>query len=117
PQAPVVMFALEWCEFCWSVRRLFERLEVPCRVVSVDSVEFQAGDRGGRIRAVLRRRTGAPTIPQVFIGGKLVGGCTDVFDAFKTGELQAQLAAAGVPLRDAGEFDPYALLPGWLHAR
>src|ERR1700719_156126 len=25
PAQPVVMFALEWCEFCWSVRRMFAR--------------------------------------------------------------------------------------------
>src|SRR6185295_1122514 len=24
----VVMFALEWCEFCWSVRKLFTRLGI-----------------------------------------------------------------------------------------
>ena len=111
------MFALEWCEFCWSVRRLFERLEIPCRVVSVDSVEFQDNDRGGRIRAVLRRRTGSPTIPQVFIGGRLVGGCTEVFDAYKSGVLQARLESVGVSPHDAGELDPYALLPAWLHSR
>jgi cysteine synthase A len=27
-EEPVVMFALEWCEFCWSVRKLFGRLGV-----------------------------------------------------------------------------------------
>jgi cysteine synthase len=117
PASPVVMFALEWCEFCWSVRRLFERLDIPCRVISVDSVEFQANDRGGRIRAVLRRRTGSPTIPQVFIGGHLVGGCTEVFDAYRNGALQVELSSAGVQPRDAGELDPYALLPAWLHPR
>ena len=26
---PVVMFALEWCEFCWSVRKLFASLRHP----------------------------------------------------------------------------------------
>lgn len=116
-QAPVVMFALEWCEFCWSVRRLFERLGIPCRVVSVDSVEFQANDRGGRIRAVLRRRTGSSTIPQVFIGGRLVGGCTEVFEACKSGALKAQLESVGVSPHEAGELDPYSLLPAWLHSR
>src|SRR5262249_34709002 len=25
---PVVMFALEWCEFCWSVRRLFAKYQI-----------------------------------------------------------------------------------------
>jgi cysteine synthase len=82
------MFALEWCEFCWSVRRLFEQLDMPCRVLSLDAVEFQDDDRGGRIRGVLRGLTGSPTIPQVFIGGRHMGGCTDVFDACRSGVLQ-----------------------------
>ena len=29
PEVPVVMFALEWCEFCWSLRRLFAHLASP----------------------------------------------------------------------------------------
>ncbi len=74
---PVVMFALEWCEFCWSVRKMFARVGIKYRSVDLDSVDFQAGDRGGKIRAVLAQRTGAVTIPQVFVGGAHIGGCTD----------------------------------------
>ena len=48
---PVVMFALEWCEFCWSVRKLFGRCGIPFHSVDLDSVAFQEDDRGGRIRA------------------------------------------------------------------
>ena len=55
---PVVMFALEWCEFCWSVRKLFAQLGIAYRSVDVDSVEFQKDDLGGRIRA--RARAIAP---------------------------------------------------------
>ena len=70
---PVVMFALEWCEFCWSVRKLFAKLEIPYRSVDLDSVEYQRNDRGGKIRAVLADQTGEVTIPQIFIGGKHIG--------------------------------------------
>jgi cysteine synthase len=114
---PVVMFALEWCEFCWSVRRLFQHLGIPCEVLSLDAVEFQAGDRGGRIRSVLRHMTGSPTIPQVFIGGRHIGGCTDVFDACRDGRLAAALGAAGLPAPETRSVDPYRFLPGWLHPR
>jgi cysteine synthase len=114
---PVVMFALEWCEFCWSVRRLFERLGVPYRAIDLDSVAYQAGDRGGRIRTVLRDLTGSPTIPQVFVGGELMGGCTDLFDAFRRGDLQRRLKALEIPVHCAQPFDPATLLPGWLQAR
>jgi cysteine synthase len=117
PQAPVVMFALEWCEFCWSVRRLFERLDIPCRVLSLDAVEFQANDRGGRIRAVLKRRLGSPTIPQVFIGGRHMGGCTEVLEACRSGALKEALDRAAVPHADARQVDAQAFMPAWLHPR
>jgi cysteine synthase len=117
PEQPVVMFALEWCEFCWSVRRLMDHLGVPYRAIPLDSVEYQAGDRGGRIRAELRRATGAPTIPQIFIGGRHVGGCTEFFDAYRSGDVARWLKAAGVDAECPPELDPYQFLPGWLQPR
>jgi cysteine synthase A len=114
---PVVMFALEWCEFCWSVRTLFARLGIEYRSVDLDSVEFQEGDRGGAIRAVVKDRTGAVTIPQIFVGGRHVGGCTELFDAYKSGALQAQLKQAGARFNEDATLDPYSLLPTWLHPR
>jgi len=41
---------MEWCEFCWSVRKMFSKFEIPYRAVDLDSVEYQEGDRGGKIR-------------------------------------------------------------------
>jgi cysteine synthase A len=116
-QQPVVMFALEWCEFCWSVRKLFARLGIRYRSVDLDSVEYQQGNLGGRIRAVLRQRIGAPTIPQIFIAGEHLGGCTDVFDAYRTGTLQARMKRAGMAFDAGVALDPYSLLPSWLHPR
>ncbi len=114
---PVVLFALEWCEFCWSLRKLFEQASIPYRSIDLDSTAYQAGDRGGQIRAVLRRRIASPTIPQLFIGGEHVGGCTDTLDAFKSGRLQALLATHGVAFDQGARIDPHSLLPGWLQAR
>jgi len=114
---PVVLFALEWCEFCWSVRKLFEELGIQYRSVDLDSVEYQAGDRGGKIRAALRARTGTPTIPQIFVGGEHLGGATDTFDAFKSGDLQQRLERAGATFDPPAGLDPYTLLPKWLHPR
>jgi len=114
---PVTMFALEWCEFCWSVRKLFAKLGIDYRSVDLDSAAYQENDWGGQIRNALIARTGMPTIPQVFVGGTFVGGCTDTFDAFKAGTLQPLFAAAGVETKEVGNLDPYDLLPKWLHPR
>jgi cysteine synthase A len=111
------MFALEWCEFCWSVRKLFTKLGIAYRSVDVDSVEFQKEDLGGRIRGVLTDRTSAKTLPQVFVGGAHIGGATDVFDAWRSGEMQKHLDKAGVKYDRDLNIDPYTLLPKWLQPR
>ena len=113
---PVVMFALEWCEFCWSVRKFFAAVGVPYTSVDLDSVEYQRGDRGAKIRAVLAQRTGEATIPQIYIGGERVGGCTALFDAYANGSAQRLLQRAGIT-RALPALDPTTFLPKWQHPR
>jgi cysteine synthase A len=117
PDRPVVMFALEWCEFCWSVRKAFSKYGIAYTSIDLDSVAYQQGDRGGKIREVLKRRTGSVTLPQIFIGGEFAGGCTDVFDSLKAGQLQTRLQKHGVTIDPSVKIDPYELLPKWLHPR
>ncbi len=114
---PVVMFALAWCEFCWAVRKLFGKLGVAYESVDLDSVAYQRQDFGGKIRAVLKARIGSPTIPQIYIGGQHIGGCTDLFDAMRSGELRKRLDAAGIAYDRSVDLDPYELLPKWVHPR
>ncbi|TIS89835.1 MAG: pyridoxal-phosphate dependent enzyme [Mesorhizobium sp.] len=114
---PVVLFALEWCEFCWSVRRLFKAMDVTYRSIDLDSVEYQKDGWGGDVRVALRKVTGAPTIPQIFVGGKHIGGCTETLDAFNDGSLQALLNASRVSFDADKVLDAYTLLPNWLHPR
>ncbi|HET7794535.1 MAG TPA: cysteine synthase A [Rhizobacter sp.] len=116
-QNAVVMFALEWCEFCWAVRKLFARLSIAYESVDVDSVRFQRDELGVKMRAVLKEHTGSPTIPQIYIGGEHLGGCTDLFDAMRSGEMQRRLDAAGVDYDRTVTLDPYTLLPKWMHPR
>jgi cysteine synthase A len=117
PDRPVVMFALEWCEFCWSVRKAFSQYGIAFTSIDLDSVAYQQGDRGGKIREVLKRRTGSVSLPQIFIGGDFAGGCTDVFDSLKSGELRARLQEHGLAIDPSVKIDPYEFLPKWLHPR
>jgi cysteine synthase A len=117
PTHPIVMFALEWCEFCWSVRKLFAQCGLDYRSIDLDSVEYQTDDWGGKVRTALNARTGWVTIPQVFIGGEFIGGCTDTFEAFKSGRLMALLDSKGIQGDAPDGLDPYTLLPQWLHPR
>jgi len=115
PEHPVVMFALEWCEFCWAVRKLFKAIGLDYRSVDLDSVTYQEDDLGGKIRKVLEQYTGAVTIPQVFIAGKHFGGASDVFDHFRDGRLQQVLQEQGIAFTHDPGLVADTLLPNWLH--
>ena len=117
PESPVVVFALEWCEFCWAVRRLLEARGVEHRTVILDSAETQRRDPDSTVRAALARRTGERTVPQVFVGGVRVGGCTEVFAAQDSGRLDELLQQAGLEIEPAVGLDSRSLLPAWVHPR
>ncbi|WP_460735636.1 glutaredoxin domain-containing protein [Lysobacter tyrosinilyticus] len=116
-EQPLVLFALEWCEFCWSLRKLFAQCGMPYRSVDLDSAAYQRDDRGGQIRAVLAARTGSRTIPQVFVGGEYIGGCTETLELAKDGRLQRLLKSHGVSCDESVSVVPQALLPAWLQPR
>jgi cysteine synthase A len=111
---PVVLFALEWCEFCWALRKLLNALGVPYGDVSLDSAELATSELGLRLRRTLAARIGATTIPQLFIAGRCIGGCMDAFAAYRSGDLQNRLAAAGVGMAAVADFAPDDFLPRWL---
>ena len=105
-EQPVVMFAFEWCEFCWSMRKMFAKVGIPYRSIDLDSAENQEGNWGGQVRAALESRFGTKTIPQIFVGGKHIGGCTETFDALKDGSLQGPARRAWRRSRFQREFRP-----------
>lgn len=114
---PIVMFALEWCEFCWSVRKVLAEYNIPYQSIDLDSVAYQENNQGGKIRTALRDNTTWNTFPQIFIKGEFIGGCTDLFDSCKDGSLMKQLDSHQIPYNKQVNTDPYNFLPGWLHPR
>jgi len=116
-KSPMAFFALEWCEFCWSVRKMLKALDVDYVTIDLDSVEYQKDGWGGKIRAVLKDRLGTPTIPQIFVAGQHIGGATEAMDAFNEGKLQKLFDKAGLSYRDAFSGDAYSFLPTWLQKR
>jgi cysteine synthase len=110
---PVVLFSFEWCEFSWAVRKMFAAYKIPYLSIDLDSVAYQVGNRGGKIRAALGAKISATTIPQIFVGGELIGGCTETLQSLKDGDLQKRLARSGVKYDEAQRADPFSFLPNW----
>jgi monothiol glutaredoxin len=63
-----------------------------------------------RIREELSALSGWPTIPQLFIDGKLVGGCDIVMEMYETGELAQALGVEQPEEQPAGAEMPQAPL-------
>lgn len=68
------------CGFSKRVMDLFGRMNVPFESVDILS--------NPDIRMMLPEYSQWPTFPQVFVDGKLVGGCDIVHELYESGELQ-----------------------------
>ncbi len=111
---PVVMFALQWCEFCWAARKMFKALDIDYVSVDLDSVQYQKNDMSAKIRKALLAKIGSPTIPQIFIGGELIGGATDALDANDSGKLRELLDKHGVAYNHDKQVKGTDFLPNWV---
>ena len=114
---PVVMVALEYCEFCWAVRKMLKTFDIPYIAFDLDSAENQKANWGGDVRMAVRETTGINTFPQIFIGGEFIGGSTDLFDKQRAGDLEGLLENVGVAIKKDVTTDPYDFLPKWLQPR
>jgi cysteine synthase A len=88
-EQPVTMFALEWCEFCWSVRRLFAHHGIAIDR-GLDSVQYQKDERGAKVRAPLTARTAITTIRRS--SSARWWGAAGRVDAYKKGDSGAARA-------------------------
>jgi glutaredoxin 3 len=78
-QAPVTLYISEWCPYCQRARGLLTKKKVTFNEINVDDE--------AKFRAEMIARSNRSTVPQIFIGDKHVGGCDDLFELDRSGEL------------------------------
>ncbi|KAL2935958.1 Glutaredoxin [Bienertia sinuspersici] len=86
---PVFIFSKTYCGFCNRVKQLLKQLGASYQVLELD----QESD-GDAIQAALLEWTGQRTVPNVFIGGKHLGGCDEVMAKHQQGQLVPMLVDA-----------------------
>jgi glutaredoxin 3 len=79
----VVIYSKSWCPFCSQAKTIFDQLDVEYFCLELD--EFEEGQE---IQDCLAGITGIRTVPQVFVGNELIGGCDDTKASLAKGELQ-----------------------------
>jgi cysteine synthase len=109
----VVIWSLQYCEFCWTLFKLLDAAEIPYEIVNIDSFEYAKDQMGNKYRAALSEMTDCKTFPQLFVDGKFIGGAADACIMWKKGELQPILQKARVKVGDY-DGDPFEFLPKWM---
>ncbi len=74
------------CGFSAATVQIFEQLGAPYETMDVLS--------DPEVRDQVKAYSNWPTIPQVYIDGKFVGGCDIVRELYETGELQTMVKGA-----------------------
>ena len=79
------------CGFSMRVMNVLGRLELPIKTRDMDA----GGPRQDpeSLWGTLSRMNDWPTSPQIFVKGEFVGGCDNVIDMVKSGDLQKMLEA------------------------
>ena len=82
---PIEIYTTQTCPYCHAAKRLLGTKGA--RFTEIDI------SRDPALRDVMAKRAqGNRTVPQIFIGGKHVGGCDDLHALDDDGELDALLA-------------------------
>jgi len=68
------------------------------QILKKEAVPFEAFNilADPEVRQGLKEYSSWPTYPQLYIGGKFVGGCDIVTELHQSGELAKELALAGI---------------------
>lgn len=81
----VQIYTKSWCGYCTRAKALLNR-----KGVAFDEVDIEGDD--ARRDEMIERSGGGRTVPQIFIGGRHVGGCDDLHRLEAEGRLDELLS-------------------------
>jgi thioredoxin reductase (NADPH) len=90
-QNPVVIFSKAWCPYC---RKAMEALRA-AGIAQPFIVDLTENDKAREIQATLNSITGRRTVPNVFVGGRSIGGGDETSGLQARGKLIPLLVEAG----------------------
>lgn len=82
----VEIYTTRYCGFCVAAKRLLQKKHV-------DFNEIDVSIAPNRRAEMMQRSNGGRTVPQIFIGGRYVGGCDELYELERAGKLNDILAA------------------------
>jgi glutaredoxin 3 len=83
---PVEIYTSPICGFCVRAKQLLDRK-------GVAYTEHDVFSAPGVKKEMMSRADGRRTVPQIFIDGRGIGGCDELFELDREGKLDPMLAA------------------------
>jgi glutaredoxin 3 len=84
--AKVLMYLTASCPYCQSADRLLQQKGAAVEKIRVDLEPPR--------RAEMMQKSGRRTVPQIWIGGRHIGGCDDLYELERAGKLDPLLRAS-----------------------
>jgi glutaredoxin 3 len=75
----VTLYVSDWCPYCRRARELLKQKNVAFSEINVEDEP--------KFREEMIARSKQRTVPQIFIGDRHVGGCDDLFELERSGNL------------------------------
>ncbi len=84
--AKVEIYSKTFCGFCMRARSLLDSK-------GIEYEEYVIDGGGPKREEMIQRANGRTTVPQIFVDGRHVGGCTDLVALEREGKLDEMLGA------------------------
>ena len=81
----LVLYGTKFCPFCVRAKQLLNQKKLSFEEIRVDQDAEQ--------RNIMRERSNRTSVPQIFYGDHHIGGCDDLYELERTGELDKLLAS------------------------
>jgi glutaredoxin 3 len=82
----VTVYVSGWCPYCQRAKDLLTQKNVVFSEINVED--------DSKLREEMIARSNRRTVPQIFIGDKHVGGCDDLVELERSGELDRLMQGA-----------------------
>jgi glutaredoxin 3 len=82
----VTLYVSDWCPYCQRAKGLLAQKNVEFSEINIED--------DAKLREEMIARSNRRTVPQIFIGDKHVGGCDDLFELDRSGELDRLIQGA-----------------------
>ncbi len=82
--ASVLMYTTQYCGFCFRAKDLLDSLNVVYQEIPVDN--------STALRQEMINLSGRNTVPQIFIDGRPIGGCNELYALERSDQLDNLLS-------------------------